>query len=133
MKNTQEAVLDARFLVVASDLNAQKVQAIKIGSDTDVNLDDFVGKVTTYSRSGTEHVEDDTLDWEHIGKLATEFSKRVHTMDFMLGPLAVEQKKIKRTNKARLTKNKEDLVVPEQVIIFTLIYIVLLYLNVILL
>lgn len=114
VKNTQEAVLDARFLVVASDLNAQKVQAIKIGSDTDVNLDDFVGKVTTYSRSGTEHVEDDTLDWEHIGKLATEFSKRVHTMDFMLGPLAVEQKKIKRTNKARLTKNKEDLVVPAQ-------------------
>jgi len=36
--------------------------------------------------------EDLDLDWNAIGRLAAQFTNRVPTSDFMLGPLAVETK-----------------------------------------
>ncbi|KAG1178057.1 hypothetical protein G6F70_001974 [Rhizopus microsporus] len=112
VKNPQEAVLDARLLAIQADMNTQKARNLKIGSDTLVNIDGFVSKVIAFSRNGVNHIEDKNLDWEHIGKRAMSYGKRAATMDFMLGPLAVEQKQIKKTKQTRITKNKEDLVVP---------------------
>lgn len=115
MRNTQEAILDSRFLVLASDLNSQKTQNINIGQDTEINLDEFVAKVITTSSEGNNHIHDVCLDWELIGQRASTFGKRVHTMNFMLGPLSVQRKEIKKTRSGKLTKNKDDLVRPAQV------------------
>ncbi|KAI8056378.1 Nse4 C-terminal-domain-containing protein [Thamnidium elegans] len=112
VKNTQEAVLDSKFLVLASDLNSQKTQSIQIGDSVEVNLDELVAKVITFSSEGPNHIADTCLDWELIGQKASTFGKRVHTMDFMLGPLSFQRKELKRTRTGKLTKNKEDLVMP---------------------
>ncbi|KAG1463275.1 hypothetical protein G6F46_002324 [Rhizopus delemar] len=101
--NPQEAVLDSRLLAISADMNTQKARNLKIGTDTLVNLDEFVSKIISFSREGTNHEEDEFLDWEHIGKNAIHF-----------GPLAVEQKQIKKARSTRITKNKEDLVIPAQ-------------------
>lgn len=69
----------------------------------------------TFSSEGPNHVSDTCLDWELIGQKASTFGKRVHTMDFMLGPLSFQRKEQKRTRVGKLTKNKEDLVMPTQV------------------
>lgn len=116
VRNTQEAILDSRFMVLASDLNSQKAQNINIGQDTEVNLDEFVAKVITTSSEGPKHIHDVSLDWEYIGKKASMFGKRAYTMDFMLGPLSVQRKESKRVRTGKLSKNKEDLVMPAQVI-----------------
>ncbi|KAI9363334.1 Nse4 C-terminal-domain-containing protein [Pilaira anomala] len=114
VKNTQEAVLDSRFLVLASDLNSQKTQSIQIGEDTEINLDELVAKIITASSEGPNHREGVCLDWELLGQRASTFGKRVHTMDFMLGPLSVQRKEIRKSKAVRLTKNKNDLVTPTQ-------------------
>jgi len=52
--------------------------------------------------------DDEPLDWERIGRKALAKSRRVPIMDFMLGPLAVEQKKRAVAKRARFEKNKAD-------------------------
>jgi hypothetical protein len=101
-------------MVTISDLNSQKMQNIKIGENHEISLDEFVSKVITASAEGQNHSEN-KLDWEYLGKAASLFGKRSHTMDFMLGPLSVERKEIKKARSVRLTKNKEDLVMPTKV------------------
>lgn len=81
--NPQEAVLDSRLLAISADMNTQKARNLKIGTDTLVNLDEFVSKIISFSREGTNHEEDEFLDWEHIGKNAIHFGKRAISMDFM--------------------------------------------------
>ncbi|KAI8988376.1 Nse4 C-terminal-domain-containing protein [Mycotypha africana] len=112
VRNVQEAVLDSKLLTITSDINSQKARNIKLGTENEVNIDKVVQKVITASKRGLHHVEDERLDWEYIGKTACIFGKRAHTMDFLLGPLAVEHKQNKRGKVNRLVKNKEDLVTP---------------------
>ncbi|KAI9281943.1 Nse4 C-terminal-domain-containing protein [Sporodiniella umbellata] len=112
VRNPQEAVLDSRLLALQADINTQKAKNLKIGTDMLINLDEFVSKIISSSKEGTNDGGDEFLDWEYIGKNAIHFGKRAVSMDFMLGPLAVEQKQIKRAKTTRLIKNKEDLVIP---------------------
>jgi hypothetical protein len=115
VKNPQEAVLDSKFLTASAEINAQKAKNITIGDEHEVNIDEFVGKVITASKDGTNHRDDECMDWEFLGKRASTFGKRAHTMDFLLGPLEVERKQVKRGKVSRLVKNKEDLVEPAKV------------------
>jgi hypothetical protein len=115
VKNPQEAVLDSKFLTASAEINAQKAKNIIIGDELEVNIDEFVGKVITASKDGTKHREDECMDWEYLGKIASIFGKRTHTMDFLLGPLEIERKQVKRGKVSRLVRNKEDLVEPAKV------------------
>lgn len=114
----QEATLDSAFLVMASNMGATKARAMKSGSGA-FDMDDFISKLITFmgGRRGdqlsdeSEMDDDDAghrLDWEKIGRKALAKSRRVPTIDFMLGPLEVEQKKRNVGKRAKLEKNKED-------------------------
>jgi len=95
------------------------------------DIDDFVSKLITFmggrrggagagkDRAAADGEEDDDdddeeddddepLDWERIGRRALAKSRRVPVMDFMLGPLAVEQKKRVVGKRAKFEKNKAD-------------------------
>ncbi|KAI0062919.1 hypothetical protein BV25DRAFT_1870107 [Artomyces pyxidatus] len=114
----QEATLDSAFLLTASNMGAAKARAMKAGGSA-FDVDDFISKLVTYmgGRRG-EHLEEGSdagdedgdigLDWEKIGRKAMAKSRRVPTMDFMLGPLSVEQKKRNVGKRAKLEKNKAD-------------------------
>ncbi|KAH9002069.1 Nse4 C-terminal-domain-containing protein [Lactarius hatsudake] len=125
----QEATLDSAFLVTASNMHAAKARAMKAGAGA-FDVDDFVSKLITFmggrrgeagpkdrASGGTDEDEeeeeeydgdDEPLDWEKIGRKALAKSRRVPVMDFMLGPLAVEQKKRVVGKRAKFEKNKED-------------------------
>ncbi|KAI0051808.1 hypothetical protein FA95DRAFT_138999 [Auriscalpium vulgare] len=116
----QEATLDSAFLVTASNMGAAKARAMKAGGGA-FDVDDFISKLITFmgGRRGEpvdvvadSDVEDDggdtPLDWEKIGRKALAKSRRVPAMDFMLGPLSVEQKKRAVGKRAKLEKNKAD-------------------------
>ncbi|KAI8815592.1 Nse4 C-terminal-domain-containing protein [Fimicolochytrium jonesii] len=134
---THEATLDSKVLVAAADLAVQKAQRMRLDGGT-FNIDDWLGKVVITMNGNAQtiaenedEVEDDDeeeadvrggsgaglsrLDWSALGKAATMCLRRVPTIDFMLGPLAVEQTvRTQRRKAARLVKNKEDLQKPQQ-------------------
>jgi hypothetical protein len=105
--------LDSKFLGVSAEINAIKAKNLKLGEENEISLDEFVEKVITSSMEGVH--DDEALDWKLIGERSCIFGKRAYTMDFLLGPLNVERKDIKRQKGTRVIKNKENLVRPAQV------------------
>lgn len=116
VRNTQEATLDSRLLVLSADLSVQKARKMRVDFNS-FDTDEFVSKII--SLGGGRHLADSNndsaeLNWLDIGKQAVRFGKRAVTMDFMQGPLAVEKKQRTVSRQARIVKNKEDLVTPQQ-------------------
>ena len=97
------------------------------------DIDDFVAKLITFmggrigggegagQSNGGRHGNDDEedggdddfdaqrgLDWGKIGRRALARSRRVPAMDFMLGPLSVEQKKRAPVKRNKLEKSTEQ-------------------------
>ncbi|EKM51312.1 uncharacterized protein PHACADRAFT_32294 [Phanerochaete carnosa HHB-10118-sp] len=128
VKGTGEATLDSDLLVKASVQSAMMARAMKSGSGA-FDIDDYISKLVIFmgGRHDVEEVEDDDrdsydddgdgapLEWERIGWKAIAKSHRVPVMDFMLGPLSVEQKKRNVTKRARLEKHKEDQRKPQEI------------------
>ncbi|KAJ7076374.1 Nse4 C-terminal-domain-containing protein [Mycena belliarum] len=117
VKGPQEATLDSAFLLMASNMGAQKARAMKSGSGL-FDIDEFVSKLVTFG--GGAKLEDDEsdtedaeangtrLDWDRIGRKAMALSRRVPAMGFMLGPLSIEQKTRVFTKRAKLEKDKAE-------------------------
>ncbi|KZO90727.1 hypothetical protein CALVIDRAFT_490028 [Calocera viscosa TUFC12733] len=116
VKNPSEAVLDSHNLFLTSDIAAQKARAMRHDANA-FDTDEFINKLVTLMRGRSEDTEegddddrDDQgpLDWDIAGWRAVKHTRRVIGMDFMLGPLSVEQKKRVVTKRARIERNKED-------------------------
>ncbi|CAG8776236.1 29609_t:CDS:2, partial [Racocetra persica] len=115
VKNTHEATLDSRLLVLTSDLGVQKARRMKLDNNA-FDVDAYISKLITFM--GGRQVDDDNdepdLNWSAVGELASHHTLRVPTMEFILGPLSVEQKERVRGVRQTLSKNKNDLVMPKQ-------------------
>ncbi|KII92185.1 hypothetical protein PLICRDRAFT_104315 [Plicaturopsis crispa FD-325 SS-3] len=121
VKGPQEATLDSDFLVKMSNLGAQKARQMK-SAGSSFDMDDFISKLITFmggrkqiggglpDDSDVENGNDGDapLDWDKIGRKALAKSRRVPAMDFMLGPLSIEQKKRAPVKRSKLEKNKEE-------------------------
>ncbi|KAF8515438.1 Nse4 C-terminal-domain-containing protein [Gautieria morchelliformis] len=115
VKDTSEATLDSRYLIMASDMGAAKAKAMKNDAGG-FDLDDFVSKLVTYMGQHEDEEEEDDeddededepLNWEKVGRLTLAKSHRVPVIDFMLGPLSTEQKQRKKNQRAKFEKDKE--------------------------
>ncbi|KAF7376250.1 Non-structural maintenance of chromosomes element 4 [Mycena sanguinolenta] len=124
VKGPQEATLDSAFLLMASNMGAQKARAMKSGSGS-FDIDDFVSKLVTFM-GGAKQLDDDSdgedseenhtsLEWDRIGRRALAKSRRVPAMGFMLGPLSIEQKKRNITKRAKFEKDKADMRAPQEI------------------
>ncbi|KAI8084656.1 Nse4 C-terminal-domain-containing protein [Halteromyces radiatus] len=109
VKNTQEAALDSKLLVLSANITTQRARNLRLDNHL-FNMDEFIAKVKTFC--GTERSAHEDWNWKKLGQRAAQFSKRAQSMDLILGPLSVEKKIRKPVKQARLTKNKEDLVQP---------------------
>ncbi|KAJ7346748.1 Nse4 C-terminal-domain-containing protein [Mycena albidolilacea] len=126
VKGPQEATLDSAFLLMASNMGAQKARAMKSGSGS-FDIDDFVAKLVTFMGGAKQlNVDDDSdgedtegsgapLEWDRIGRKALAKSRRVPAMGFMLGPLSIEQKKRTFTKRAKFEKDKADMRKPQEI------------------
>ncbi|RDX45716.1 hypothetical protein OH76DRAFT_1486036 [Lentinus brumalis] len=126
----KEATHDSALLVHISNFGATRARAMKSGSGA-FDVDDFVARLITYMGGrkplapigdideevvASEHdAAGAPLDWERIARRALANSKRVPIMDFMLGPLSIEQRKRNIGKRARLEKNKEDMKKPQEI------------------
>ncbi|KAJ6499179.1 Nse4 C-terminal-domain-containing protein [Mycena sanguinolenta] len=124
VKGPQEATLDSAFLLMASNMGAQKARAMKSGSGS-FDIDDFVSKLVAFM-GGAKQLDDDSdgeeaedhrgpLEWDRIGRRALAKSRRVPAMGFMLGPLSIEQKKRNITKRAKFEKDKADMRAPQEI------------------
>ncbi|KAJ2916752.1 hypothetical protein MD484_g3670, partial [Candolleomyces efflorescens] len=126
VKQPQEATLDSTFLLIASNVGAQKARAMKSGSGT-FDVDDFISQLVTYMGGGKrvadENIErhlngddavDTPLDWAKIGRKAMAKSRRVPAMGFMRGPLSFEQKKRVIAKRSKQEKSNEEARRPQE-------------------
>ena len=140
VKQTIEATIDSRLLVQLADLSSRKTRNLaKGGLVQGLDVDDFISKAITYMRQGRgvddenagllsstqqrrrrdeeEDVGDegDALDWHHFGRFACmPFSTRPAVPGFLIGPLGVEKKARKVTQRAaRLRPNDVQEVMPQ--------------------
>ncbi|KAF9650575.1 hypothetical protein BDM02DRAFT_3111832 [Thelephora ganbajun] len=104
-------------------MSALKARSMKTTAGA-FDVEDFIEKLISFmggnqaTGEATEGVEiDDTtpLKWDKIGRKALAKSRRVPVMDFMLGPLSVEQKKRAQSKRIRLEKHDEDLRRPQEI------------------
>ncbi|KAJ7924934.1 Nse4 C-terminal-domain-containing protein [Mycena leptocephala] len=119
VKGPQEATLDSAFLLMASNMGAQKARAMKSGSGS-FDIDDLVSRLVAFMGGAKQlNVDDDfegedaemdgaPLEWDRIGRKAMAKSRRVPAMGFMLGPLSIEQKKRAFTKRAKFEKDKAE-------------------------
>lgn len=116
VKNTHEATLDARLLVMTCNLGVQRARRMKLDSNS-FDIDSYISKLITYM--GGRQMDNDSdeyleLNWEAVGRLATRFTNRVPTSDFMLGPLSIETKERERKIRHSLNKDKSAYKEPVQ-------------------
>ncbi|KAI0797808.1 Nse4 C-terminal-domain-containing protein [Abortiporus biennis] len=128
VKGTAEALLDSDLLLKASEASAQKARAMKSGTGS-FDIDDFVAKLVMFMGGAPNinlHEDDDDEDvmepddntplkWEKIGRKALAKSHRVPAIDFMLGPLSIEQKQRVAGKRQRLEVNKADEKKPQEI------------------
>ena len=65
--------------------------------------------------TGDAPVRASALDWAKLGAASVQRSRRVPTVDFMLGPLEIKQRLIKRTVHQKVERDPAKLKKPVQV------------------
>ncbi|KAI8841350.1 Nse4 C-terminal-domain-containing protein [Chytridium lagenaria] len=122
VRSTQEATLDAKLLIAAAELSAQKASRLKLSGNL-VDPEEIISRVYTML-GGVQldetrpHREDDLqpqLDWQLLRTAVSKSLKRAPCIDFMLGPLEAEPKARKeRKETIRLKKDASKLVKPKE-------------------
>ncbi|KAI8059214.1 Nse4 C-terminal-domain-containing protein [Gongronella butleri] len=110
VRNPSEATLDSKLLVISADITTQKARNLRVNHNL-FNVEEFLAKVRGFCRPNTSGTD---WQWSKLGKRAAKYSRHVHATEFMLGPLHLEKKTRKVTKHVRITRNKEDLVRPQQ-------------------
>ncbi|CUA75415.1 Non-structural maintenance of chromosome element 4 [Rhizoctonia solani] len=124
VKGPSEAILDSHLMLNFATLTTQKAKSLKhdAGGFDD---QDFVAQLVTFlggRRADVQPEQDDEEDldgpqwlaWSKLTPKVMARSRAAPAMDFMLGPLSVEQKKRQATQRAKLDKNKKEEVKPEE-------------------
>ncbi|PLW16590.1 hypothetical protein PCANC_11749 [Puccinia coronata f. sp. avenae] len=118
-----EAAIDSRALRFYSETALKKLKSLK----TDVNAfdnEEFFQRFRQLmsakapidnvgSSSEDEEYVSQEINWFKVGKRLMRFSRRAPTMDLMYGPLEIQHKKRKLTQRAKLEKNESDRKEPE--------------------
>ncbi|KAJ1951759.1 hypothetical protein IWQ62_006377, partial [Dispira parvispora] len=123
VKNTYEASLDSRFLIMSSDIGTQKAKMMRIDHDS-YDVDEYFIKLNnlvqgSHPVEGLEEYPPDKLlgtYWNKLGSVVAKYSRRAPTSDFMFGPLLTEKRVLQtpRNRTVRQAKNAENLVQPQQ-------------------
>ncbi|KAF7315554.1 Non-structural maintenance of chromosomes element 4 [Mycena indigotica] len=122
VKGPQEATLDSAFLLMSSNVAAQKARQMKSATGA-FDIDDFVARLSAFmgamkdvDEDGDEeaYVDDNFLEWDRIGRKALAKSRRVPALGFMYGPLSIEVKQRKATQRPKADKEKVKETKPQE-------------------
>ncbi|KAF8608894.1 hypothetical protein BDV93DRAFT_433769 [Ceratobasidium sp. AG-I] len=125
VKGPSEAIFDSHLLLSIAAQVSQKAKSLKhdAGGFDDT---DFVAQLVTFlggrradaqqegSDSDDDAGQNQWLSWGKLMPKVMAHSRAAPAMDFMLGPLSVEQKKRQLTQRAKLDKSSKEEVQPEE-------------------
>lgn len=124
VKAPSDSLLDSRFLLSMSDMGAEMTRTRRVGADA-FDMDDYLHRVAQFIGghvvSGRRTRDEDALasgdtelwDWDKLGAVAAQYTRRAPIPEFMLGPLQVVPKHRKAARTARLDTDAEH-VAPQQ-------------------
>ena len=126
VKGPSEAIFDSHLPLSIAAQVSQKAKSLKhdAGGFDDT---DFVAQLVTFlggrradaqqegSDSDDDAGQNQWLSWGKLTPKVMAHSRAAPAMDFMLGPLSVEQKKRQLTQRAKLDKSSKEEVQPEEV------------------
>ncbi|KAN0061206.1 hypothetical protein ACQY0O_006941 [Thecaphora frezii] len=126
IKEPNDALLDSKFLLNMSEMGTQMMKTVKLDGGA-FDVDDYVTRLARFvggqaapirpqalrnghaNGGGGDHSDEDSevedekdperWDWDKLGRTAASFSRRAPTLDFLLGPLLIEQKSRKVTRR----------------------------------
>ncbi|KAF9545134.1 nuclear protein [Mortierella hygrophila] len=110
---TNEATMDARVLVNAADLGVQKAKQLRMGQG---GFDENEYVTRLISKMGGHEIDNEqqAMDWTKVGKIAMKWSRKVPTMDFLLGPMAVEHKTRTMAQRTRVVRDPKAMRKPQE-------------------
>ncbi|KAF8940660.1 Nse4 C-terminal-domain-containing protein [Dissophora ornata] len=113
VESTHEATLDAKLLVMSADLGMQKAKHLRMGQggfDETEYISRLIGKM------GGHDIDNDhrDMDWSKIGRAAIKWTRKVPSMDFMLGPMSVEHKSRTFTQRQRIVRDPNAMRKPQE-------------------
>ncbi|KAG0294818.1 nuclear protein [Linnemannia gamsii] len=110
---TNEATMDAKALMLSADLGVQKAKQLRMGQG---GFDENEYVTRLISKMGGHEIDNDrrAMDWAKIGKIAMKWSRKVPTMDFMLGPMAVEHKTRTMAQRTRVVRDPKAMRKPQE-------------------
>ncbi|KAG0049098.1 nuclear protein [Gryganskiella cystojenkinii] len=110
---THEATLDAKLLVLSADLGMQKAKYLRMGQG---GFDETEYLTKLVNVMGGHEVENDDrgLDWAKMGRMAAKWTRKAPTMDFMLGPMAIEHKTRQMKQRTRVVRDPKDMKKPQE-------------------
>ncbi|KAH9814798.1 Nse4 C-terminal-domain-containing protein [Melampsora americana] len=123
------ATIDAQALRLLSEAQVQRTRDLKTEIES-FNVDDFMSHFTKIlgKRGLIDSDEDDEddeghvgnrsrgfVDWEKAGRRLMRYSRRAPTMDVMYGPLDIEHKKRKITQRVKVIKDPSQKTAPQEI------------------
>ncbi|KAI8357772.1 Nse4 C-terminal-domain-containing protein [Mortierella sp. GBAus27b] len=113
VSGTHEASLDAKFLSVSADVGMQKAKHLRMGQGG-FDETEYIAKLI--SKMGGHEVDNDqqNLRWSSIGRIARAWTKKVPTMDFMLGPISVRHKSRTITRRKKIVRDPKAMRRPQE-------------------
>ncbi|KAK3822842.1 MAG: Nse4 C-terminal-domain-containing protein [Benniella sp.] len=113
VSGTHEATLDAKLLVISADLGLQKARHLRMGQGG-FDETEYISKLISKMGSHDVGNEQQSLNWSNIGRIATKWTRKVPTMDFMLGPMSVEHKSRFVTQRQRIVRDPKAMRKPQE-------------------
>ncbi|KAG0142243.1 hypothetical protein CROQUDRAFT_673659 [Cronartium quercuum f. sp. fusiforme G11] len=105
------ATTDAQVFKTHTEIIMNRVRDLKTDVET-FNTDEFIGHFTKlFGNRGFDEDEDramEFINWEKAGQRAMRYSRRAPTMDLMYGPLSIEQKQRKASNRTKVEKDESQ-------------------------
>ncbi|KAI7825663.1 Nse4 C-terminal-domain-containing protein [Gamsiella multidivaricata] len=109
---THEATLDAKLLVMSADLGMQKAKHLRMGQGG-FDETEYISRLVT-KMGGHDADYEQGMDWSKIGGMAQKWTRKVPTMDFMLGPMSVEHKSRAITQRQRIVRDPNAMRKPQE-------------------
>ncbi|RKP10524.1 Nse4 C-terminal-domain-containing protein [Thamnocephalis sphaerospora] len=98
VKQTYEASLDSRLLVLSADINHEKARKMRVEHGA-FDSEDYVARLVTVmgGRQAAETAQGaaeslQQMDWARLGRTAGAYMRCVPAADFILGPISLEQR-----------------------------------------
>jgi hypothetical protein len=95
--NTLEAALDSKLLILTSDISTQKARRLRLDQHL-FDSNEFVTRIVVFASSQDDETSQ-RMDWDAVGDVARRFMQRAPPFQAMLGPLDVQVKERKPTQR----------------------------------